>query len=165
MPYGRDKYKVWFYDIFDRSCFRKLFNENYFDEDPFVEDSFDGDSFHGNSIDKKIQELNEERLVNLNTISHALFGKFYNQSTDNFVFFKFYSFRPSIFNRTWYETQNRCVCLFPERIIEPNKSKLIEEMTNVSSLINPKIYVNYYFFDVNNSKEKNPAGTLHCLIK
>lgn len=116
MPYGHNKYKVWFYDIFDRSCFRKLFNEDYFDGDSFIEDSFDGDSFHGNSIDKKIQELNEEKLVNLNKISLALFRKSYDQSTDNFVFFKFYSFRPSIFNRTWYETRNtKQMCLFISR--------------------------------------------------
>ena len=147
MPYGPGKYKVWFYDKFDKSCFKKLLGK---DQD---------------SIDQKIRELNEERLQNLNIISEKLFNKPFNDCVDNFVFFKFYSFGPSIFNRTWYETRNRCVCLFPDPITEPNLSKLKHEMTKVISMINPKIYVNYDFIKVKDSNELYPEGTLHCLIK
>jgi hypothetical protein len=147
MPYGPGKYKVWFYDEFDKNCFDLLLGK-----DP-------------NYINEKIQELNEERLQNLNIISKKLFRKPFNDCVDNFVFFKFYSFRPSIFNRTWYETERKCICLFPNGIIEPNLSKLKKEMTKVSSMINPKNYVNYDFIKVKSTNELHPEGTVHCLIK
>jgi len=147
MPYGPGKYKVWFYDKFDINCFDQLLGDD------------------SNYIDQKIQELNKERLQNLDIISQKLFRKPFNDCVDNFVFFKFYSFLPSIFNRTWYETQNSCVCLFPERIIEPNLSKLKKEMTNVRSMINAESDVIYNFIKVKSSNELKPEGTLHCLIK
>ena len=147
MPYGPGKYKVWFYDKFDRSCFEELLG------------------YDSNYINKKIQELNNERLQNLNIISEKLFRKPFNDCVDNFVFFKFYSFRPSIFNRTWYETDERCICLFPDGIHQPNLSKLEQEMTKVRSMINAENNVIYKFIKVKSTNELYPEGTVHCLIK
>lgn len=144
MPYG-DRYKVWFYDELDRTCFRELLNKD--------------------TIDEKIRQLNIERIQNLNLISNALFKKNYNECIDNFVFFKFYSFMPSIFNRTWYETPDRCICLFASGIEANELLKLRQEMSMVRSIINPLIKIEHYLIDVKKAKELEPEGTLHCLIK
>jgi hypothetical protein len=144
MPYG-DRYKVWFYDELDRNCFRNLLDKE--------------------TIDEKIRQLNIERILNLNIISNALFKKDYDECIDNFVFFKFYSFLPSIFNRTWYETPDKCICLFASGIEANLLIKLRHEMSMVRSIINPQIEIEYDFIDVRSPNELNPEGTLHCLIK
>jgi hypothetical protein len=144
MPYG-DRYKVWFYDELDKTCFSNLFNKD--------------------TIDEKIRQLNIERIQNLNTISNALFKKNYDECIDNFVFFKFYSFLPSIFNRTWYETPDRCICLFASGIEANELLKLRHEMSMVRSMINPQNEIKYDLINVRRANELAPEGTLHCLIK
>jgi hypothetical protein len=139
MPYGLNRYKIWFYDILDESSFRKLQHDS-------------------------IEKLNEERLENLNKISNALFNEPYENHIDKFVFLKFYSYKPSIFNRIWYETADNCICLFP--FINDDISKQINcEMINLHSMINPTIQINYFFIKVKDANELIPEGSVHCLIK
>lgn len=160
MPYGSDGFKIWFYDEFDRTCFNQLLKLQY--------------NATNDNLDQIIEKLNQERLENLEIICRALFQKSYSACTDKFVFFKFYSFLPSVLNRVWYETKTQCICLFPN--IEPMatvslstvqsiKGKVIEEMAKVKSLINPDIRVDYHFIDVRGPNEMIPEGTVHCLIK
>jgi hypothetical protein len=54
-----------------------------------------------------------ERMENLDKISFALFGKSYEEKTENFVFFKYDITIPSFFNRSWIEYEDECICLFP----------------------------------------------------
>ena len=72
---------------------------------------------------------------------------------------------PSIFNRTWYETPDKCICLFASGIEANLLIKLRHEMSMVRSIINPQIEIEYDFIDVRSPNELNPEGTLHCLIK
>ena len=151
MPYGKNTYKIWFYDIFTNIHFNNKYSK------------------------EKIDELNIERLQNLNKISQALFEESFENSCDNFVFFDYYIWTQSIFNRTWYEDCDKCICLFPKltsnttsvenTILLDNINKKINiEMLKVCSYINnqsPKVH----FVDVNDAKDDAPEGTLHCMIK
>lgn len=151
MPYGKDKYKIWFYNEFTSNHFNLMYSN------------------------EKICELNIERLENLNKISQALFGQSFENSQDNFVFFDFYIWAQSIFNRTWYEQIDKCICLFPNlvpNIKSLNNQQLIDnlitnvknEMKKVKSYIDDKIPT-YIFIGVKEANSEKPEGTLHCMIK
>jgi hypothetical protein len=153
MPYGINKYKVWFYNELTK---------NHFDN-------------YSNYTDELIKDINDERLTNLELISQTLFSLSFEECSDYFVFFNFYSWTQSIFNRTWYETPDRCICLFPK--LEPDtdaifKIELINklnvsicaEMEKVYSYINNRKpeFVDIIVPEVNINK---PEGTVHCIIK
>jgi hypothetical protein len=151
MPYGIGKYKVWFYN----ELTKMHFNNKYTDD--------------------VILNINKERLHNLELISEALFGSSFADCSDNFVFFDFYIWTQSILNRTWYETSEKCICLFP--ILEPDSqseikkdliqklyNRLYAEMRNVYSYINNNEPC-YEFIQVSAVNVEKPNGTLHCLIK
>ena len=153
MPYGITKYKIWFYDKFNKIHFNN--SEKY-------------------TLDK-ISEINKERLDNLEKISQALFSDTFDNCIDNFVFFDFYIWTQSIFNRTWYEKKDKCICLFPElkpdvstllkvSLIECLNDKIKNEMNNIYSYINNN-KPTYHFIKVNDVNIQEPHGTLHCLIK
>jgi hypothetical protein len=169
MPYGLDGFKIWFYDELNENSFNQLLFEKF-----QLSRSPANISRSLETINEKIKELNLERKENLEKICQALFGKPYSECIDNFVFFKFYSYLPSVLNRTWYETNNDCVCLFPNletyktkypAIIKNIMDKITSEMLKVKSIINPTIKVNYYFINVEKANELKPEGTVHCLIK
>lgn len=152
MPYGKNKYKIWFYNEFTRKHFNLSSYSN-----------------------EKICELNIERLENLNKISQALFGQSFENSHENFVFFDFYIWTQSIFNRTWYEQSDKCICLFPNLVSNPELiyNKLLidnlitnvkNEMKKVKSYIDDKIPT-FIFIDVKEANSEKPEGTLHCMIK
>jgi hypothetical protein len=84
MPYGKNKYKIWFYD---------KYNE---------------DDFGTKAL---LKSFNNERIQNLNKICNALYNRDYNKERDknNFFFLRYSADRPSIFNRTWYETKDKCI--------------------------------------------------------
>lgn len=155
MPYGSQGYKIWFYDQFDALSFETLLKNKLTSEEK-------RSSNVEQIIQRKIDELNLERLRNLEKISMALFKKPYSECGDKFVFFKFYSYKPSIFNRVWFETDRKCICLFPDT--ETNE-KLKYEMEKVKSIINPYIKVEHHFIQVKSANELVPEGTVHCLIK
>jgi hypothetical protein len=158
MPYGKNKYKVWFYDEF---------NETHFD------------NIHNIYSKRYVDIINKERLENLNKISNALFCLPYNKCVDNFVFFNFYLWTQSILNRTWYETPEKCICLFPILSISLDlkldlsltlcllrdlNQKVHNEMEKVYSCIDNK-KPTYDFIKVSDVDLEKPNGTLHCLIK
>jgi hypothetical protein len=163
MPYGKDKFKIWFYDELDNESFNSLLLSKYKLYNTRPEEK------KLQIINEKIKELNCERLKNLEIICEALFDKPYSECINKFVFFKFYSYLPSVLNRTWYETNDKCVCLFPKLVKNEKTDKIMlqicNEMKQVKSMINPSIKVDYHFIEVKKSNETNPEGTLHCLIK
>lgn len=116
-------------------------------------------------IRQTIQELNDERMRNLEKISMALFEKPFSECTSKFVFFKFYSYKPSILNRVWYKTNEKCICLFPDINDPAIKQQVMEEMRDVSSYITPGIKPEFHFITVPTPDELIPEGTVHCLIK
>jgi len=158
MPYGNRKYKVWYYDELNIHSFRDLF---------IVFDSTGKDiPIPGREpIDLIIERLNKERLVNLNIISNELFDKSYEECKDNFVFFNYYSYKPSIFNRIWYETKESVKCLFPRIINYSDKIKFDDEIKQIKSYINENKQINFSYISVVDANEKYPEGTVHCLIK
>ena len=190
MPYGIQGYKIWFYDEFDEMCFNSLLDylpdiKPIVDQNKklFVSGKITNQEkirLNKEAIKCKIIVLNIERLANLEKISIALFAKPYSECTDKFVFFKYYAFLPSIFNRTWVETKDSITCLFPEinqnikYQIEINqiKTKVMEEMEKIHSIIVPANNniqstkpVQYFFIPVIAANELAPEGTIHCLIK
>lgn len=161
MPYG-NKFKIWFYAELDYESFEKLLEDKYKLIDPPIKNMTDFKS-------DMINELNIERLANLELICDKLFKKSFSECKKEFVFFKFYSYLPSVLNRTWYETNEKCVCLFPKlprnRKTDEIMLQLCTEMKKVKSMINQYTKVDYHFIKVNESNERKPEGTLHCLIK
>ena len=190
MPYGVGEYKVWFYDELDENSFQQHFDnqikltkeykeaeiekdrlkknqERFFDEYRHALNKFNNyiKDNRNEYIKNIIPILNCERRQNLEKISKALFNKPFCECTDKFVFFKYYSYKPSIFNRVWYETNDKCICLFPEINDSNIKTNVINEMNKVFSYIRPGIRPNFHFINVKPSNEKEPEGTIHCLIK
>jgi hypothetical protein len=132
MPYGKGKYKIWFYDEFkDR---------------------------------ENAEELNKERLSNLENISLALFDSSFSDNKDNFVFFNFNEKYVPIFNRVWIENKNEeCFCLF-NQLNKDDKNIYDKEINNISSFITgkkPKII----FVNTPAPNPNRPNGGVHCLLK
>jgi len=200
MPYGKNtdgsiNYKIWFYDILDNYSFNedknileKLKNEintsiknyklNFDNKDKLekiqneIKTSLKSYKLNLDEIDNKIKLLNDERLINLNIICKYLFNGNYNDNKDKFVFFKFYDYFPSILNRLWIETSNKCYCIYPEiNIAIKNKdydeiyTKFSNEIINVKSCINPNKKIIPIPLKVKNANPKIPEGGAHCLIK
>jgi hypothetical protein len=150
MPYGEGKYKVWFYDELNTNSFREL-NEFNLNRDQERRDF--------------LVKLNSERLRNLDKISNALFGSEYNMNMDKFVFFDFFSYKPSIFNRVWIEKNGECICLFNNISSQNNNvSKLDCEMNRIRSYLTGKC-PSIHFINVPHADENIPQGGVHCLIK
>ena len=174
MPYGNGKYKVWYYNELNTESFQllfRIFNTLGYNicEDILIRGDALIQYITSNpnlfNIDEIIKELNKERLTNLEIISKELFNDAFDSCKDNFVFFDYYSYKPSIFNRTWYETNEKVVCLFPMVITTNNKQILNNEILNVKSYINETKPITYKYVEVNPANEFHPEGTVHCLIK
>ena len=166
MPYGNGKYKVWYYDELNNKSFSSLFRE--FNTDGGIIPKIQGESYYtmiNKPINLIIERLNEERMANLNIISNELFDKPYEECKDNFVFFNYYSYKPSIFNRTWYETKESVKCLFPRIIDFPDKKKFDYEINQIKSYIDSTKSIYFSYIDVADPNELIPEGTVHCLIK
>jgi len=150
MPYGRNQYKIWFYDELNITSFTNLNN------------------FNTKTTEQKqdwLRILNCERMRNLDKISMALFGSEYSMNIEEFVFFDFYSYKPSIFNRVWIEYKDSCICLFNRLNNQPNNmQKLQAEKLKLKSCINNREPM---IFDIKvaESNENIPEGGIHCLIK
>jgi hypothetical protein len=139
MGYGKDKFKVWFYDKFSESIAN-------FDKHIVREIS--------------ANELNIEREINLNKVSNALFGTDWQQSADKFVFFPYSHNKPSIFNRVWIEKTNECICLLPTGW----ESIIASEITQLASYLTGKP-THVYFVNVPLPNSYRPEGGAHCMIK
>ena len=149
MPYGQNEngtinYKIWFYDTIEISSFLII-----------------------KSLEQ-IEKLNTERMQNLNTICQALFQVNYDETNsairDKFVFFKYYSYLPSIFNRVWIETNNLCILLYPN-ISQSNQTIFELDKEQLKSCINPLKNVVKIQLNIPKQDEIKPEGGLHCLIK
>ncbi len=174
MPYGSNKFKIWFYGELNRTSFSNLLDkipeiekEHNIIKNKFIEGTISPEQRRALIQELKdcmIAKLNKERMENLEMISHVLFGKTFSESSDNFVFFPFYSHKRALFNRTWIETLENVICLFPE-VDTIEKKKINEEMLKVKSMINESKPIEHYYIQTLDPKELAPEGSVHCLIK
>ena len=176
MPYGTNKFKVWFYDIIKTEGM---------DEEIYL-------------------NLKQEHLDNLNKISQALFNSDYGMNKDKFfiisidVGYPNYIFPfPPIFNSTYIEYDPADIDKLKE--IEPEREKyfnernipqlfishsssnpdslnkdIVEELDKLKSFITDKP-VKYHIIDTNKlhnigldieyTYKSVPGGNLHCTIK
>ena len=120
----------------------------------------------------------EEQETNYNTISNLLFNSNYQDNIDSFVFFPIdleideqlnFKFKNKpIFNRSWFETDNFVLCLFPTQNADDLETLQIldEELPNIKSLNNPDKQVYFRYIDTTEFHRAGVAGgNLHCLIK
>lgn len=125
-------------------------------------------TFKRPATDVEIQEyvsmLNQERLENLELLSNKIFNKPFSECEDNFVFFPYDPAGLSIFNRLWYETAEKTICLFPN-VSQRMKLLIDNEMKKVFSYISGIKAEHEYIETKYEPKLKTPEGTLHCLIK
>ncbi len=112
-----------------------------------------------------IKLLNQERLDNLELLSQFIFNGPYSSNTDKFVFFNYNPAGKSIFNRLWYETVEKAVCLFPHIDDKETIDRVNQEMNLVKSYISGSCCSHHFILDLPKPKLENPEGTLHCLIK
>jgi hypothetical protein len=120
-----------------------------------------------NELNEYINFLNCEREKNLEILSTNIFGGPYKDHTDKFVFFNYDPAARSLFNRLWYETPEKTICLFPKILNIDTEQKIIAEMENVKSYISDNIPVCHFILDSDIPKAslQIPEGTLHCMIK
>ncbi len=109
--------------------------------------------------------LNRERIDNLELLSQCIFNGSYSSNTDKFVFFKYDPSGKSIFNRLWYETVEKAVCLFPHVDDKETIDRVNQEMNLVKSYISGSCCSHHFISELPKPKLENPEGTLHCLIK
>jgi hypothetical protein len=181
MPYGKEKFKVWFYDKFTESDnltppeYKKLLKELFKKKDR-GKDWFDEKLSLGKKLPemekKYIELLNKERLENLNIIYNVLFNTDYESIKDNkdkFIFLKFYMNKPSLLNRVYIEKNNdnvnNPIIIFPNDEIQKENNKIIngEKDIMLSYITGKPITVKY--INVKPANEEEPEGGPHCLIK
>jgi hypothetical protein len=123
------------------------------------------------SIINELTQINDERTENLNKISLALFKSKYTDNTDRFVFFKFYDYYPSILNRLWIETDNVCLCIYPEKkpslheSYNNNYTLFNKEKSTIASYNSVNKEIIFLPLDVKDSNPDKPEGGPHCLFK
>jgi len=146
MPYGRKEnsdinYKIWFY--------AELTEQN----------------FSSTEFKSKVTEFNEERMRNLEKICNLLFNDEFENCQEYFVFFDFYSYLPSIMNRSLIETEDNYICIMNNIRYQPNNiRKFNEEKDLITSCITEK-KPEFITIDVEETSEDAPGGGPHCLFK
>lgn len=140
MPYGIGEYKVWFYNL----------NEKSF-----------GSEHHKNKLEEYISEMK----INRDIVSIELFGGPYSEHSDKFVMIDYYAYKPTFMNRVWVEKNGiNPICLLPNDGDALTRQFVITEMGKVKSMISGKP-VEYRFIDIPIQNELEPEGGLHCMIK
>ena len=146
MPYGKKEngdinYKIWFYA-------------------ELTENNFSSMEFRA-----KVSEFNEERMTNLNIICHLLFNDEFENCQEYFVFFDFYTFLPSIMNRSLIETGDDYICIMNNINSQTaNFIKFTQEKELIQSCISDK-KPRFFTIPVPQTREDNPEGGPHCLFK
>jgi hypothetical protein len=161
LPYGINRFKVWFYDITTPSEPSRI-NPKYDKIQRFIHEV--------------IPQLREEQRNNLNIISNALFGSNYDSNTDNFFIIPIdigdppYIFpNPPIFNSVYIETRDQTI--MPQLLLSTNgkiSQEIANELTQLRSFITDRIVeshiINTYLVDIHRNSTL-PGGNLHCVIK
>ena len=161
LPYGINRFKVWFYDI--------LLPIDVSKHNPAY------DIIH-RFIQEEIPKLQKEQHNNLNIISNALFGSPFINNIDNFFIIDInignppYLFpNPPIFNLTYIETRDQTI--MPQLLLSSNgriNQAIISELDKLQSFITGRS-IEYHIINTNipgiHIINRSPGGNLHCLIK